>query len=205
MEKNNNKNPSCARWKLKGFGYQSFSVQAPFGTTFLLTSRHCSSLSQFKTTLTLSQALDTVLVLILLLTSSFFFFFFFWGGGGGGGGGRCREIWRVGGARVCEIVPLCGWVRLRVCTCVGGWGVCVCVRVGGWGVFARVWVGGACLCVRTCGWVGHVCVCVRVGGWGMFVCAYVWTALGARCAIPACLLLRSVNQRLTSLPRPSPV
>ena len=41
---------SCARWKLKGFGYRSLSVQAPFVWNNLPAHiRHCSSPSQFKT------------------------------------------------------------------------------------------------------------------------------------------------------------
>ena len=52
-KKKQNNNPlSCARWKLKGFGYRSFSVQAPFVWNYLPAHiRHCSSLSQFKTSL----------------------------------------------------------------------------------------------------------------------------------------------------------
>ena len=43
---------SCARWKLKGFCYRSFSVQAPLVWNNLPAHiRHCSSLSQFKTSL----------------------------------------------------------------------------------------------------------------------------------------------------------
>ena len=43
---------SCARWKLEGFGYWSFSVQASFVWNNLPAHiRHCSSLSQFKTSL----------------------------------------------------------------------------------------------------------------------------------------------------------
>ena len=43
---------SCARWKLKGFGYRSFSVQAPLVWNNLPAhTRHCSSLPQFKTSL----------------------------------------------------------------------------------------------------------------------------------------------------------
>ena len=43
---------SCARWKLTGFGYRSFSVQAPLVWNNLPAHiRHCSSLSQFKTSL----------------------------------------------------------------------------------------------------------------------------------------------------------
>ena len=43
---------SCARWKLKGFGYQSFSVQAALVWNNLPAHiQHCSFLSQFRTSL----------------------------------------------------------------------------------------------------------------------------------------------------------
>ena len=51
--KNNNKTTvSCAKWKLKGFGYRSFSVQTPLVWNSLPPHiRHSRSLSQFKTSL----------------------------------------------------------------------------------------------------------------------------------------------------------
>ncbi|WP_419585632.1 hypothetical protein, partial [Thiolapillus sp.] len=43
---------SCAKWKLKGFGHRSFSVQAPLVWNSLPPHiRHSCSLSQFKTSL----------------------------------------------------------------------------------------------------------------------------------------------------------
>ena len=45
-------NLSCSRWKLKGFGCRSFSVQAPLIWNNLPAhTQQCSSLSQFKTSL----------------------------------------------------------------------------------------------------------------------------------------------------------
>ena len=48
----NEKTLSCAKWKLKGFGHQSFSVQAPLVWNSLPPHiRHSCSLSQFRTSL----------------------------------------------------------------------------------------------------------------------------------------------------------
>ena len=48
---------SCAKWKLKGFGHRSFSVQAPLVWNSLPPHiRHSCSLSQFKTSIETSSS-----------------------------------------------------------------------------------------------------------------------------------------------------
>ena len=52
LKKKKKKTLFCARWKLKGFGHRSFSVQAPLVWNNLPPHiRHSSSLLQFKTSL----------------------------------------------------------------------------------------------------------------------------------------------------------
>ena len=126
------KNLSCARWKLKGFSYWSFSVRLPLsGTTFLLTSNtailsHSSKLllkpfSLLQPTLSYSNPFTGIGCCTWFL--SFFFccclhwwwLIIFGGvvGGGGLGVGVVERDWererKVSG---CEIV--CVWVYMCV-------------------------------------------------------------------------------------------
>ena len=127
MKTKQNPTLSCARWKLKGFGDRSFSVQVPPAHI-----RHCSSLSQFKTFLKRYSLLLPTLSYSNLFTgiewawfdldfaadvfiSWLMFCCCCWSVGGWG----CWRDWeKKGEAADCEIV--CVWK-----------GVCGCRRGGG--------------------------------------------------------------------------